>query len=69
MKTTITVEEDTRSRLNKAKYNLQFKSIDETINKVFDIAEEIKEADENISNLLAKEKQEKVAEEIRGALP
>ena len=44
MKTTITVEEETRNRINKAKYNLSHSTIDETINKVFDIVEKIEES-------------------------
>jgi hypothetical protein len=43
--TTITVKKKTRSRLNKAKYNLGHSTIDETINKVFDIVERIAEAE------------------------
>lgn len=44
MKTTITIESETRTRLNRAKYNLGHTTLDETINKVFDIAEKIEEA-------------------------
>jgi hypothetical protein len=41
MKTTITIENETRSRINKAKYKLGHKTLDETINKIFDIVEHI----------------------------
>lgn len=44
MKTTITVDSETRKRLNKAKLTLDTKNVDETINKVFDIAEKVMEA-------------------------
>jgi len=50
MKTTITVEEETRQRINKAKYNLGHSTIDETINKIFDIVEKISEAQNGYIN-------------------
>ena len=44
MKTTITVEEETRNKINRAKYKLGHSTVDETINKIFDIVEKITEA-------------------------
>ena len=44
MKTTITVEHETRLRLNRIKYKLRYDNVDETINKVLDIVEKISEA-------------------------
>ena len=40
-KTKIDVSKETARRVQKAKYNLGCKTADETINKVFDIVEEI----------------------------
>lgn len=68
MVTTIKVEQKTRTRVMSAKYLLGLTSADETINKVFDVAEQIKNADENISNLLAKQSQEKKGKEMLEAL-
>ena len=44
MKTTITIESETRLRINRAKYKLGLSTADETINKIFDIVEKISEA-------------------------
>ena len=43
-KTTIEVFKETRRRLSGVKYKLNYKTIDETINKVLDIIEKISEA-------------------------
>lgn len=40
MKTTITVEETTRKRLNFSKYDLGCKTLDDTINKILDTMEQ-----------------------------
>ena len=45
MKTTITIKQETRSRINRAKYKLGYSTLDETINKVFDVVEKISEAE------------------------
>lgn len=39
MKTTIEVTSKTRLRLNKKKYDLNCKTLDETINKLIDLSE------------------------------
>jgi len=39
MKTTITITTETRKRLNFTKYDLDCKTLDETINKLMDIKE------------------------------
>ena len=41
--TTIDVTKETARRIQKAKYNLGYKTADETINKIFDIVEKIVE--------------------------
>ncbi len=43
VKTTIDVSKQTARRIQKAKYNLGYKTADETINKIFDIVEKIVE--------------------------
>lgn len=43
MKTTITVEEETRKRLNKLKYALGSPTLDDTINRSLDILEKMSE--------------------------
>jgi len=42
METTIKVKKETARRVNRAKYKMEYSSHDETINKIFDIAETIK---------------------------
>jgi len=44
MKTTITIDQETRKRINQAKYKLGYGSADETINKMFDIVDKSVEA-------------------------
>ena len=46
MKTTITIDHETRLRINRAKYKLGHSTVDETINKILDIVEKISEAKE-----------------------
>ena len=43
-KTTIEVKKSTAKRIQRAKYKLDYKTADETINKIFDIVERIADA-------------------------
>jgi hypothetical protein len=49
MKTTITVDSETRKELNKIKYEFNAKTVDETINRILKIVKEIK--NDNNKNL------------------
>lgn len=43
MKTTVEITKTTRERLNRAKYAMGEKTIDDTINKILDIVEKVGE--------------------------